>query len=99
MRAPRVAELRRGALALAVLDEAGLDQEQMWALARAKLDALGGLAAERLSRDSRGLLRPLGDCDVVTLLGSRTLRTALAEDAHGMGAAVVPMRTRGWTRL
>jgi hypothetical protein len=81
------------------LDDAGLDQEEMWALTRTRLDELGKLAAERLRRDTRGQLRPLGDCDVVTLLGSRALRTALAEDAHGMGAAVVPMRRRGWTRL
>jgi hypothetical protein len=82
-----------------VLDEAGLDQEQMWALTKTRLDDLGTLAAERLRRDTKGQLRPLGDCDVVTLLGSRALRTALAEDANGMGAAVVPMRNRGWTRL
>jgi hypothetical protein len=81
------------------LDAAGLDVEEVWALSRSKLDDLGMLAAERLRRDTRGMLRPLGDCDVVTLLGSRALRTALAEDARGMGAAVVPMRRRGWTRL
>ncbi|MBK5305700.1 MAG: hypothetical protein JJD92_03335 [Frankiaceae bacterium] len=81
------------------LDAAGLDQEEMWARTRTMLDDLGRLAAERVRRDRRGQLRPLGDCDVVTLLGSRALRAALAEDAGGMGAAVVPMRTRGWTRL
>lgn len=82
-----------------VLHAAGLDQEQMWARTRSMLDDLGALAAERVRRDTRGQLRPLGDCDVVTLLGSRALRTALAQDAGGMGAAVVPMRNRGWTRL
>lgn len=82
-----------------VLDAAGLDSDKMWARARAMLDDLGRLAAERMRRDTRGMLRPLGDCDVVTLLGSRTLRAALARDAGGMGAAVVPMRSRGWTRL
>jgi hypothetical protein len=81
------------------LDDAGLDHEQMWAGARVMLDDLGTLAAERVRRDTRGQLRPLGDCDVVTLLGSRALRVALAKDAGGMAAAVVPMRTRGWTRL
>jgi hypothetical protein len=44
-------------------------------------------------------LRPLGDCDVVTLLGSRALRSALAAEAGGMAAVVAPMRRRGWTRL
>ena len=81
------------------IDEAGLDVEHAWRMARARLEELGALAAERLRRNTRGQLRPLGDCDVVTLLGSRTLRAALAEDARGMGAAVVPMRRRGWTRL
>jgi hypothetical protein len=45
------------------------------------------------------VLRPLGDADVVTLLGSRTLRAALAEASGGMAAVVVPMRRRGWTRI
>jgi hypothetical protein len=81
------------------LDDAGLCQEEMWALTRIRLDELGRLAAERLRHDTRGQLRPLGDCDVVTLLGSRELRSALARDARGMGTAVVPMRRRGWTRL
>ncbi|MCA1713279.1 MAG: hypothetical protein LC789_17220 [Actinobacteria bacterium] len=82
-----------------VLDHAGLDQEVVWSRASAMLDDLGALAAERVKRDLRGQLRPLGDCDVITLLGSRRLRAALAEEAGGMGAAVVPMRRRGWTRL
>ena len=86
-------------LPAAVLDAAGLDQEQVWLQARTMLDHLGNLAAERVRRDLRGQLRPLGDCDVVTLLGSRALRAALAHDAGGLAAAVVPMRTRGWTRL
>jgi hypothetical protein len=81
------------------LDAAGLDQDQMWARVRGMLEDLGGLAAERLRRDTKGQLRPLGDCDVVTLLGSRALRAAIAQEAGGMGAAVAPMRTRGWTRL
>jgi hypothetical protein len=82
-----------------VLDAAGLDQEAVWVQARLLLDSLGAMAAERVRRDRRGQLRPLGDCDVPTLLGSRALRAALAADAGGLGAAVVPMRTRGWTKL
>ena len=46
------------------------------------------------------MLRPIGDCDVVTLLASRTFRTALcAQDGTGMRAAAVPMRRRGWLDL
>ncbi|MGI8535013.1 MAG: hypothetical protein ACR2K2_00675 [Mycobacteriales bacterium] len=35
----------------------------------------------------------------MTLLGARSLRTALAAHAGGLDAAVAPMRRRGWTRL
>ena len=82
-----------------VLDDAGLDAEVAWLEAFAQLETLGALAAERVKLDPKGLLRPLGDCDVVTLLGSRNLRAALAGEAGGMAAAVVPMRRRGWTKL
>ena len=81
------------------LDDAGLDAEVAWAAARDRLEELGALAAERVARDARGQLRPYGECDAVTLLGARSLRSALAEAAGGMAAAVVPMRRRGWTRL
>ena len=46
------------------------------------------------------MLRPIGDCDVATLLGSRTLRAALcAADGSGLRAAAVPMLRRGWLDL
>jgi hypothetical protein len=81
------------------LDAAGLDPELAWVGARERLEQMGALAAQRSQRDSKGILRPYGDCDVVTLLGARSLRCALAEAAGGMAGAVVPMRRRGWTRL
>lgn len=81
------------------LDEAGIDPEVAWTGARLLLEELGSLAAERVARDPKGQLRPYGSCDALTLLGSRSLRTSLANAAGGMGAAVVPMRRRGWTRL
>jgi hypothetical protein len=84
---------------LPALDAAGIDPEVAWTGARALLEELGSLAAERAARDPKGQLRPYGSCDAVTLLGSRTLRSALAGRSGGMGAAVVPMRRRGWTRL
>jgi hypothetical protein len=86
-------------LPTAALDAAGLDTGLAWTGARERLEVLGALAAERSLRDGKGLLRPYGDCDVVTLLGARSLRSALAGAAGGMAAAVVPMRRRGWTRL
>jgi hypothetical protein len=81
------------------LDAAGIDPEAAWTAARDRLEAMGGLAAERTLRDRKGVLRPHGDCDVVTLLGARSLRGALARAAGGMAGVVVPMRRRGWTRL
>ena len=81
------------------LDEAGLSGADAWPAARARLEELGRLAASLVARDARGRLRPVGDCDVVTLLGARSLRTALAGASGGMTGVVAPMRTRGWTRL
>ena len=81
------------------LEHAGLDSDETWTRAAQLLEDLGALAAERVKRDTKGQLRPIGDCDVVTLLGSRALRVALAQEAGGMAAAVVPMRRRGWTKL
>ncbi|HVM26894.1 MAG TPA: hypothetical protein VM433_04385 [Mycobacteriales bacterium] len=86
-------------LPVPALDAAGIDPAAVWVPAARELERLGTLAAERLRQDPRGQLRPLGDCDVVTLLGSRSLRAALADAAGGMAAVVVPMRRRGWTRL
>lgn len=82
-----------------VLDAADLDQEVCWQVARDHLEALGELVAQRVRTDPRGQLRPFGDCDAVTLLGARSLRADLAATGGGLGAAVVPMRRRGWTRL
>lgn len=80
------------------LDAAGIDPSPWWPAAMEYLERMGALAADRLS--SNPLLRPIGDCDVVTLVGSRSLRAALcAEDGTGMRTAAVPMRRRGWLDL
>ncbi len=83
----------------AAAEDAGIDAEAAWREARSVLEALGALAATLVARDTRGRLRPVGDADVVTLLGARSLRVALARESGGMASAVVPMRRRGWTRL
>ncbi|WP_380168454.1 hypothetical protein [Jannaschia sp. R86511] len=75
-----------------------------WVEVREDLERLGGLVQERLLRDQREgrplVLRPTGTADVVTLLGSRRLRTSLAEgDGTGMRAVAVPVRDRGWFDL
>ena len=82
----------------AALAAAGIDPSPWWPDALAYLERMGAVAAERL-RDGSAL-RPIGDCDVVTLLASRTLREALAaQDGTGLRAAAVPMRRRGWLDL
>lgn len=84
------------------IDAAGLADvaSAWWLRAAAYLERMGAMAAERFFRDRNAVLRPMGDCDVVTLLGSWTFRAALAgSDGTGMRALVVPMRTRGWVDL
>jgi hypothetical protein len=75
-----------------------------WRTARADLERLGALVADRLRRDDTEgrplVLRPTGSADVVTLLGSRGLRAHLAaDDGTGMRAVAVPVRDRGWFDL
>lgn len=82
-----------------VEDAFGLDAEVEWLSAELYLNEMGALAAERLPLEDKGMLRPMGDCDVTTLLGSWCLREAIAAEAGGLGAVVVPMRDRGWTKL
>ncbi len=86
-------------LAQRALAAAGVDGGTAWLAAQVRLEELGALAAELLLGDPQGRLRPVGEYDVVTLLGARSLRRALADAAGGMASAVVPMRRRGWTRL
>lgn len=46
------------------------------------------------------VLRPVGGCDVPTLLSAPVLRDHLAqEDGTGLRTVAVPSRTRGWTDL
>ena len=80
------------------LAAAGIDPAPWWPVARDYLERMGAVAAQRLTGNP--MLRPIGDCDVVTLVCSRTLRHALcAEDGTGLRAAAVPMRRRGWLDL
>jgi len=78
---------------------AGLPAADWEQAARDRLEASGAVAAERWRRSPSSPLRPVGDCDVVTLLGARSLRAVLAAAYDGMCTAAVPMRTRGWTEL
>ena len=63
----------------------------------AELERLGTLAAERDRRQTRRAIVPFGGADVVTLLGSASLRRELvATEGGGMVALIVPLRARGW---
>lgn len=73
-----------------------------------RLEELGGLVVERLLRDAGthqdGILRPVGGCDVPTLLCSARLREHLVagpdrQPGSVFRAVAVPDRTRGWFDL
>lgn len=78
---------------------AHVDAGSHWPAACSYLTAMALLAAERRKRLPAAPLRPMGDCDVVTLLCSAVLRSALTGPSGDMVAAGVPMRDRGWTEL
>ena len=82
-----------------VLSATGLDASAWWPACQAYLETMGSLAVARWRREPDAPLRPMGDCDVVTLLGSRCLRAAFIEGCGGMRAVAAPMRTRGWLNL
>ncbi len=83
-----------------LLEAAGLDDRAWWHRSVAYLDRMGHVAAERLAVNPSTILRPIGDCDVVTLLASPAFRSALcANDSVGLRSVAVPMRRRGWLDL
>jgi hypothetical protein len=81
-----------------VLRAIGLRADDWWPGLREHAERMGALAAARLTRDGNsGLVRPVGGCDVLALLSSRTLRQHLAEgDGTGLRGLAVPTRLRGW---
>lgn len=83
-----------------LLQAAGHDPRLWWSACRAYLEDMGMLAASRHEMHPERPIHPMGDCDVVTLLGSRAFRATLAgRDSAGMRAAAVPTRRRGWLDL
>jgi len=78
---------------------AGIDPAPWWPQACTYLTAMGRLAVDRWRRKPGAVQRPMGDCDVVTLLGSMNYRKALVLERGGMTGMAVPMRSRGWTDL
>ena len=85
---------------VAALESVGVQPSQWWRGARGYVERMGAVAVERLRVDRSGTLRPIGDCDAVTLLASATLRGQLcAADPARMRTAAVPMRRRGWLDL
>jgi hypothetical protein len=83
-----------------LLRASGIDPTHWWSTSVVYLEQMGAMAADRLHRSPNTPLRPMGDCDVVTLLGSRTFRQAIVKDVpDGMRTVAVPMRQRGWLDL
>lgn len=83
-----------------LLESAGVNVDDWWPTAVVYLERMGRMAAERMERNPNAPLRPMGDCDVVTLLGSMTLRAAMVDGvADGLRTVAVPMRNRGWLDL
>lgn len=76
------------------LHVAGINPLPWWPVALHYLERMGSVAADRLPRST--VLRPIGDCDVVTLLASKALRKAACAIPNSMRAAAVPIRSRGW---
>ncbi len=76
---------------------------ELTAAQREHLEAMGALAAHRLHRDEGGrdggVLRPVGGCDVPTLLAAASLRAHLVAAGGVLRAVAVPERTRGWFDL
>jgi hypothetical protein len=82
-----------------LLEAAGVDPAPWWHTCVDYLHRMGRQAATRYLRDPKAPLRPMGDCDVVTLLAAASLRRALIADCGGLRSAAVPMRVRGWLEL
>ena len=87
-----------GVLPAGVLIAAGVEVAEATVRAERHLSDMAVLASERVRRDTTSVLRPLGDADVLTLLASTELRSALV-DGHGMRTSTVPVRNRGWLDL
>jgi hypothetical protein len=79
-----------------IFNAIGVDPTPWWAHAADYLEDMGAMATARWRRQPKAPLRPMGDCDVITLLASAVFRGAVCADSGGLRAAVVPMRTRGW---
>ena len=84
-----------------VLDRVGIPPGSWWPEVRDHADRMGALAAVRLRRDGpSAVIRPVGGCDVLSLLSSRTMRRHLAAvDRSGLCSVAVPTRRRGWFDL
>ncbi|MDQ1695304.1 MAG: hypothetical protein QOJ03_657 [Frankiaceae bacterium] len=85
---------------LRLIEATGADPDAWWPNSVVYLERMGRMAADRMLRAPDAPLRPMGDCDVVTLLASLTLRAAMVADVpDGMRTVAIPMRSRGWLDL
>jgi len=83
-----------------VLTASNIDATPWWPPQLRYLDRMGTIATERHFAKPSAPLRPIGDCDVITLLASPVFRAGIcAEDPAQLRSAAVPMRRRGWLDL
>jgi hypothetical protein len=83
-----------------VLAASDIDASPWWPAQVKYLERMAAVAAQRLHLRPDAPLRPMGDCDVITLLASQTFRTALClQESSQLRSAAVPMRQRGWLDL
>ncbi len=85
-------------VAPSVLRSINADPKAWWPELREHAERMGSLSAARLTRDGdTGLIRPVGGCDVLSLLSSRALRQHLAQsDGSGLRVLAAPSRRRAW---
>ena len=67
-----------------VLAATGVDPAPWWRGATEYLENMGALAISRWRRAPSAALRPMGDCDVITLLASEVFRGALCADRFAL---------------
>lgn len=91
--------LRVRPLPAGVLESCGLSPAQLWPAVLDHLEDMGTMAVLRWRRQPDQPVKPLGDCDALTLLGSRIMRRAVASESQGMATIAAPMRDRCWLDL
>jgi hypothetical protein len=78
---------------------ADLDTDRWWPGLQRHGSAMAGAVAKRMRDRTSGILRPMGGCDVLTLLAAPELRRHLCQEDGVLRSVAVPNRQRGWFDL